>query len=339
MLITKYDVIAMGNAIVDMIFTIKKEEIKNLKLQSGSMTLINEEEKDFFLKKFREEGIAQPHSCSFGGSAANTLHHLAGMGYRCALIGTVSDDEEGRAYLDDLKKTGIDFVGKIADAKDKIKSSGVCIVLVDEEGERTMLTYLGCASFFDEASMLQQNLPCRLFYLEGYAISSKKNWDLVKKFLKKQKDCLLSFSASDASCIHSFPKVFQQITNHFDLCFTNAIEAKSLLKNAKKDEPVEKLLSKFYDKNRIFVVTDGPKGSFVIREKHLHIPAHPTEVVDTTGAGDAYAAGIIGSLLKKGYLQKQNEKIINWPEDHQLLIMGNTASKLASGVISHHGSR
>ena len=339
MLITKYDVIAMGNAIVDMTFTIKKELLKNLKLQCGSMTLINQEEKDFFLKELKDSKLAAPHSCSFGGSAANTLHHLAVMGFRCALIGTVSDDEEGKAYLDDLKKTGIDFIGKIASEKDYVTSSGVCIVLVDEDGERTMLTYLGCASFFDQESILQQTSSCRMFYLEGYAISNKKNWSLIKKFLKQQKDCLLSFSASDASCINSFPKIFKKITKNFDLCFTNAIEAKSLLKNTDENQPVEKLLSKFYNKKRIFVVTDGPKGSFLIREQHLHIPAHPTKVVDTTGAGDAYAAGIIGSLLKKESFKKKNEKVVNWPEDHQLLIMGNVASKLASGVISHHGSR
>lgn len=339
----EYDVIGMGNALIDIEVSVEKKIIEEMDIEIGSMTIINQEKKESLLASVEHKKLSVSKKYVSGGSVANSLYHLSRAGLRCAFIGNVCDDEQGQAYLDDLKKNKIAFLGHVFKSEEIKESTGTCIVFLDERSERTMFTYLGCAPFFKHHNFTHSLPSCNLFYLGGYTIEKGEKWLFIQDVCKKMKEngSFLAFTTGDANCINAYPQEFKKVLDECQICFANADESRSLAGYQRKsDVPLETLLPHFYDENRIFVMTDGENGSFITTSQHLHVPAHPAKIVDLNGAGDAYAAGFISGLFQEKKVLKKNEKgQPHWPGKSKIIAIANEASKLASHVIAHHGPR
>jgi sugar/nucleoside kinase (ribokinase family) len=233
-----------------------------------------------------------------GGSAANTIVGLASLGSRGAFVGKVKDDELGRAFSHDIRAAGVAFTTPAATSG---PSTGRCYVLVTPDGERTMNTFLGAAqdlhpSDIDEGAIASS----AIIYLEGYLWDPKNAKDAFLKAAKiaHQSERKVALSLSDAFCVDRWRDEFLQLmrSGTVDLIFANEAELQSLYQTSNFDTAV-KALREDID---IAVVTRSEKGCLVIGpDGNEAVPAFPVKkVVDTTGAGDLFAAGFLSGLAR-----------------------------------------
>lgn len=283
----QYDVVGLGNAIVDVIATASDDLLIRERLAKGAMALIDERRAD---ELYAAMG---PAMLSSGGSAANTIVGLASFGARTAFIGKVRDDELGRAFTHDIRAAGVHFGSH---ASTSGPATARCLVLVTPDGERTMNTYLGAC----------QNLTCddvdpavisasSVTYLEGYL------WDppeAKKAFVRAAEIAhgagrQVALTLSDSFCVDRYRDEFLKLIRErvVDIVFANEHELKSLYQTADFDTAV----SAFRDETVLGIVTRSEHGSMVVtRERTVAAPAAPIEtLVDTTGAGDLFAAGFL----------------------------------------------
>jgi sugar/nucleoside kinase (ribokinase family) len=231
-----------------------------------------------------------------GGSAANTIVGLASLGARGAFVGKVKDDELGRAFSHDIRAAGVAFMTPPASDG---ASTGRCYVLVTPDGERTMNTYLGAAQDLHpadiDASMIAASA---VIYLEGYLWDPKNAKDAFLKAAKiaHEAERKVALSLSDAFCVDRWRDEFLQLmrSGTVDLIFANEAELHSLYQTSDFDAAVKALR----DDVDVAVVTRSDKGCLVISEDGTEaVPAFPVErVIDTTGAGDLFAAGFLSGL-------------------------------------------
>jgi sugar/nucleoside kinase (ribokinase family) len=313
----RYDVLGIGNAIVDVIARADDDFLVAQKMQKGTMALIDEE---------RAEAVYDamgPAIETSGGSAANTIVGLASLGARTAFIGKVKGDELGRAFTHDIRAAGVAF--DTPPAFDG-PSTARCYVLVTPDGERTMNTYLGAAQDLhpndvDEAAVAAASIT----YLEGYLWDPKNAKDAFLKAAAAAHRAgrMVALTLSDAFCVDRWRNEFLQLVRSrtVDLLFANEAELRSLYETGDFDAA----LAALRNDARFAVVTRSEKGCIVVTpEKTEAVPAFPiARLVDTTGAGDLFAAGFLFGIAKGG--------------DHQ------TAARLgalaAAEVIQHLGAR
>jgi sugar/nucleoside kinase (ribokinase family) len=284
---TRYDVLGLGNAIVDVLARTDDDFLAKQSMRKGSMSLIDEARAAEIY-----DVMGQTIEIS-GGSAANTIVGAAGFGARAAFIGRVKDDTLGRVFAHDIRAAGVAFdTAPSADGP----STGRCYILVTPDGERTMHTFLGAAQELHPRDIDEEAVgAAAITYLEGYL------WDPphAKEAFRKAAEVahgaqrLVALSLSDAFCVDRWRDEFLHLlrAGTVDLLFCNEAELHSLYQTADFDTALVSLRG---DARRA-VVTRSAKGCIVVEgPQTIEAPAFPVEtIVDTTGAGDLFAAGFL----------------------------------------------
>ncbi|MGH6857856.1 MAG: adenosine kinase [Methylocella sp.] len=289
----RFDVLGLGNAIVDVIGLIGDDFLTVQGLRKGAMTLIDEARAEALYKAMGPATIVS------GGSAANTMIGAASLGCRAAFIGKLKDDETGAAFAHDIRAANVDFSTPFA--KDG-PVSGRCLVLVTPDGQRTMNTFLGAAQNLSEADVDEERITqSAIVYLEGYL------WDppaAKAAFVKAAKIARgagrsVALTLSDSFCVDRYREEFLGLirSGAVQILFANESELRSLYQTGDFDTAAAHLRTE----NILGVVTRSERGSVVVtRDEVLAVPAFPVErVVDTTGAGDLFAAGFLAGLSKR----------------------------------------
>jgi sugar/nucleoside kinase (ribokinase family) len=282
------DVVAIGNAIVDVIAHADESFLERHGMVKGSMQLIDD---DVATRLYDGMGPAIEMS---GGSAANTAAGLASLGGAAGFIGRVADDLLGRVFVHDIRATGVRF--EPLAMLDHERGTGRCLVLVTPDAQRTLNTYLGVSSLIgpsdiDDALVAQ----AKVVYCEGYL------WDLpdakaalVKAMdLARQAGAKVAFTLSDSFCVDRHRADFVELAEHkVDILFANEAELLSLYQAPDWESAAAQVAGHC----EIACLTRSELGSVIITSggEQVHVAAHPVpEVVDTTGAGDLYAAGFL----------------------------------------------
>ena len=288
----RFDVLGIGNAIVDVIARTEDDFLIGHNMRKGSMQLIDEAQA---ARIYDAMGPAVEVS---GGSAANTIVGAAGLGVRAAFIGKVKDDELGRVFAHDIRAAGVSFATPPASAG---PSTARCYVLVTPDGERTMNTYLGAAQDLHPNDIDADTVAvAQIVYLEGYLWDPPHAKEAFLKAAKIAHDAKrdVALTLSDAFCVDRYRAEFLDLirTGTVDLVFANERELHSLYLTADFDAAVSALRNDA----RAAVVTRSGRGCVVItREETDAVPAYPVErVVDATGAGDLFAAGFLVAIAR-----------------------------------------
>jgi len=288
----RYDVLGIGNAIVDVLARADEEFLIRQDMRKGAMTLIDEERA---ARVYEAMGPAVEIS---GGSAANTIVGCASFGARAAFVGKVKDDELGRVFAHDIRAAGVAFDTPPASEG---PSTGRCYVLVTPDGERTLNTYLGAAQDLHPRDIDEEAIAgSAITYLEGYLWDPKhaKEAFLKAATIAHEARRLVALTLSDAFCVDRWRDEFLDLvrSSTVDLLFANEAELHSLYQTADFDSAVAALRQEA----RLAVVTRSEKGCVVVtRQRVLAVPACRVErVVDTTGAGDLFAAGFLFGLAQ-----------------------------------------
>ena len=283
-------ILGVGTALVDVICQVDDNTIKNLNLTKGSMTLIEESQIQEIRSNFSEPLITS------GGSVCNTIHELNYSSHEASFYGKVNNDEYGKAFIDDLKSAEIKFLGVI---KDNNLPTGCCNILVSPDGERTMATHIGIGSQLDPNEITAKTIEgIDHIYMESYL------WDheLTKKTLQmfgemaKSKNIETSLSLSDPFCVERHrDELINFIDNNINLVFCNFDEAKMY----SQCDSMADVSSYLQSSSKKIAMTAGAEGAYFFDGQNItHQPAQKiNNVIDTTGAGDNFAAGFLDFYL------------------------------------------
>lgn len=313
----QYHVYAIGNAMVDIDFEVSEQTIQRLKLDKGLMTLIDEATHHRLLEEL--DGVKHLRAC--GGSAANTIITIQQLGAKTFYSCKVGSDESGDFYFNDLVANGID-----TNLKDNVRrgTTGKCIVLVTPDAERTMNTFLGITSEFSTKELSEDALKkSDYLYIEGYLVASPLGLEaaVTAHEMARKHGVKTSLSLSDPNMATYFKEgLCRIIGDSMDILFCN--DAEALIFTGTKDLSDAKEVLKKYAKT--FVITQGGRGALIFDgQQFTHIPACPTHVIDTVGAGDVFAGAFLyGITHGQTYLEA-----------------GNLASLAASKVVAKFGPR
>lgn len=310
------DVIGIGNALVDVLTHGTDEFLTNRGLVKGTMALIEEDEATSL---YESMGAGVEIS---GGSAANTIVGIAALGGRTQYLGKVRDDDLGKVFGHDLRATGVTY--EVAPATNG-PATGRCLIIVTPDAQRTMNTYLGASPFFDEADIDEEAVrSAAVLYMEGYLFDRPAAQQAFRRAAEIARSAgrKVSITLSDPFCVERHRSSFLELLESYvDLVFANESEACSLYETDDLEVAVERLAAT----GATAVVTRSEHGSLVVRgDERIVVAADPVdEVVDTTGAGDLYAAGYLFGY-SRGY------------DPQRCARLGSLA---AAEVISHIGAR
>jgi adenosine kinase len=313
----KYDVLGIGNAIFDVLVKTDEKFLGDHGMTKGSMSLIEEARAAAI---YRDMGPATTMS---GGSAANTIVGLASFGARAAYVGKVKQDEIGGLYTHDIRAAGVAFHTKpAADGP----ATGCSYILVTGDGERTMNTYLGAAQNLLPADIDPADISAaKIVYLEGYLWDPMDAKDAFVKAatIAHGAGRQVALTLSDAFCVDRYRAEFVELMRKgtVDLVFANETELHSLYQTSDFDTALKQLRKDV----RLGVVTRSEKGCVVASaDGVVAVPASPIkEMVDTTGAGDLFAAGFLFGLVRNAGYENA----------------GRLGALAAAEVIQHIGAR
>lgn len=310
------EVVGVGNAIVDVIGRVEDSFIVEWGLKKSAMTLIDEPRAEA-LTAAMPDGLKES-----GGSAANTMAGVASFGQAAAYIGKVRDDELGAAFIADIRATGVSFDTSPATSG---PATARCLIQVTPDGERTMNTFLGASSVLTESDIHEDVIgPAKVLYCEGYL------WDLeeakqairVAMDIARENEVTASFTLSDSFAVERHGAEWPDlISDRVDMLFGNIEEAKMLVGT----ETVEGVIKAMREMTKIACITMGREGSMIVTAHDtLTVPVvQVAKRVDTTGAGDLYAAGVLAGLARGADLETA----------------GRMGSCAAAEVITHIGAR
>ncbi|MHA6332326.1 adenosine kinase [Qipengyuania sp. CAU 1752] len=313
----RYDVIAIGNAVVDVIASCQEELIDELELNRGGMTLIDEARAD-------ELYAAMPPARELsGGSAANTLAGLSTLGLQCAFIGQVADDQLGKVFRHDMRATGIDFD---TPAREGEPATGRVLIFVTPDGERTMNTFLGAGQYLP-ADALDEDIirSGAILYLEGYLWDPEEPRKAMRRAIEVAREAgrKIAFTASESFVIDRHGDDFRQMIEDgvIDILFVNEHELATLTGESGFEAGVAAVSGKV----PVLVATRSEKGAIAIANgERAEVAAEPiAKVVDTTGAGDQFAAGFLSGHAR----------------GESLATCLKRGAIAAAEVISHYGPR
>ena len=312
----RLDVIGIGNAMVDAIIPSTKEDILKNGIIRDSMNLIDEQIKNNLHNKYLIKEMIG------GGSLGNSMFGITSFGGNGSFIGKIKEDKIGKYLQKDMVQEGLRFPLGFTSPN---VSTGCCTIFVEEDGTRTMCTYLGAGTLIGPEDIREEDIKNhQIAYLEGYLWDNEK----AKKAMKKMVDICkadhqkIAFTLSDLFCVDRHRNSFKElITNDVDILFGNQAEFSAMVNSKNLDDGITYAKSL----NNISVLTLAAKGSLIIaNEEVLEITAEPVKkVVDTTGAGDLYAAGFLYGLTHHKNYQES----------------GHLASIASAEVISHFGAR
>lgn len=312
----KFDVAGIGNAIVDVLSDGTDEFLIANGIEKGGMTLVDE---DRAAELYGKMGSAIEVS---GGSCANTIAGLASLGGRGAFMGKVRDDQLGTVFTHDIRALGVEF--NTAAATDG-PSTARCLIIVTPDAQRSMNTYLGaCAGLGPDDVDEDQIKASAITYMEGYL------WDppaAKEAFLKAAEiahkaDRLVSLTLSDSFCVDRFRDEFRNLAkNEVDILFANEAEIMSLYETDTFDAALQAVKADC----KFAALTRSEAGSVIVADGEIHVvdADRVDRVVDTTGAGDLYAAGFLYGIARGA----------------NPVTCGRLGSLAASEAISHYGAR
>jgi len=286
---SSFDVVGIGNAIVDVLTTIDDALLERLSFEKGSMTLIDENK----AKELYE--IASNSIQRSGGSVANSLACISQLGGKAAFIGRVRNDQLGEIFTEEISKTGTIFNTPACAVG---PSTAQCLIFVTPDAQRTMCTYLGASVLIEPKDLdLSTVKEAKILYLEGYLWDNvaAKNSFIKAAEIAKNSGRKVALSLSDSFCVSRHRKSFiNLVENYIDILFANEDEIKSLYLTSNLNLAIEKLKKKC----ELAAITLGENGSIIISNgKEIAIdPFILGKAIDTTGAGDLYAGGFLKGL-------------------------------------------
>jgi sugar/nucleoside kinase (ribokinase family) len=313
---TSIDVVALGHPLVDVLAHESDDVVARVGVERGAMTMVDAARSD---EIYAQLGPAQETS---GGSAANTTVGVASFGGNAAFIGRIADDAFGKVFAHDLRAAGVEFDGTPATDG---SPTGRCLVIVAADAERTMCTYLGAGAEIDVQDVDADRIAgAAVTYLEGYLWDGPEAKDAIRRAatLARAAGRKVAFTLSDPFCVERHRDEFRElVSSSIDVLFANEDEITMLYEVDAFDDAAGLVARDC----RIAALTRGAKGSVVISGSERHeIAAVPIErLVDTTGAGDLYAAGFLYGLT----------------HGHDLAVCGALGALGAAEVISHLGAR
>ncbi len=312
---SKYQVICMGNAIVDIIARVDDTFLEKHDRIKGSMMLVNAETSASIYDDM------PPATERSGGSAGNTAAGIASFGGKSAYIGKVHDDQLGAVFAHDIKAVGVDFATKPSSEGAPTATS---MILVSPDAQRTMSTYLGACTGLAPEDVVEADVAAAdVIYVEGYLWDTPSMKAAVLKGYEyaASNNTQISLSLSDSFCVDRFRDEFVDLVeNKVDILFANEAEIMSLYQVDTFEKAVERLKPHV----KVAALTRGEKGSVVVsKDGVIEVAAADTVVEDTTGAGDLYAAGFLHGYTS-GKTFEESAKL------------GGLA---AAEVISHLGAR
>ena len=312
----KYAVVGIGNAIIDLIAEVYDSFLEKNNITKGVMSLVHY---DLANKIGEEVKIVKTIS---GGSVANSVVCIAQQGLKTAFIGKVNEDELGYEFKNGLQKEKVDFKFIPSLAKNY---TARCIILVTPDAERTMNTYLGISQELSEDDVdMEVIASSSILYLEGYLWDLTDAKNAIKQSIIKAKESstMVAFSVSDAFCVDRFRDEFiDLVKKSADIIFANESEVISLFQSKSLEEAVKEC----QNINKIFAITLGSKGALIVKENEI-IEISPEQIdnlVDTTGAGDLFAAGFLSKYIRS----------------KDLKLAGKEGVRLASQIIQKFGAR
>jgi sugar/nucleoside kinase (ribokinase family) len=313
----EHDVVGIGNAIVDIIARCDDAFLARHGCRKGSMQLVDAAAAS---RLYGEMGSAKEIS---GGSVANTMVGIASFGGRAGFIGKTADDQFGQVFGHDIRAAGVTFTTPPA-AKGS-EPTGQCLVLVTPDGQRTMNTFLGVSPQLGggevDAGLIAS---ARIVYLEGYLFDRPEAKAAFRQAaeIAAQAGRQVALSLSDPFCVDRHrPEFLELIRTSVDILFANEAEVTSLYQTGSFEEAANRAQGD----TRLAALTRSEQGSVILSQgKSIAIPAAPVaEVVDTTGAGDLYAAGFLFGIASGRSLE----------------VAGRLGSLAAAEIISHIGAR
>ena len=311
-----FDVIGIGNALVDVITHQDDAFLQREDLVKGSMSLI-ETDRAVYLHTKMGSGISMS-----GGSAANTMTGVASFGAKACYVGKVADDDLGAEFGHDMRAVQVDFPNKPSNLG---VPTGRCLIVVTPDAERTMSTYLGMSSLLGPEDIDPILIASgKVLYMEGYLWDRAPAKEAYRKAAKAAHAAgrLVSLTLSDSFCVDRHRADFRSlVTDQVDILFGNVDELLSLYETTDFDEAVAMVRADC----QLAAITRGSAGSVIISaDSIIDVAVQPVKhVVDTTGAGDLYAAGFLVGLTSGASLEE----------------CGRLASVAAAEVISHVGAR
>lgn len=291
-----FDVVAIGSALVDVLTQATIEDLRRFDMVKGSMTLV-----DLARAASLYEAVGPAVEVS-GGSAANTAVGVAQLGGRVGYLGKVAADELGEIFLHDIAAAGVEL-GRTTPVEPSLhladdRATGRCLVLVTDDGERTMATHLGVASTLGPEDLDEELVAqAQVVYLEGYLWDLGPAKDAMRRAMEvaHATDSLVALTLSDPFCVQRNQREFLELLHgEVDVLFANEDEIMLLFGAPTFDDA----LAAVEETGLLAALTRGPAGSVVVTANGpVHVPAHPVEhVADTTGAGDLFAAGFLYAL-------------------------------------------
>ena len=291
----KYDISALGNALVDTQYKVSSEFLSGVGIEADTMTLASAEEQAPIIEKLISMGSESVSDC--GGSATNSLVAAANYGSNCHHVCRVADDEDGTRYLDSLRAAGVKHIGVSSENSDM--PTGKCLILVTPDAKRRMISMLGVSAYLGASDIDYEVVEnSKIFYIEGYMVTSDDNFNAVISTLEhlKGKDVLKALSLSDAGIVHGFKDKFDLIESYgIDMIFCNDDEAVAFSGKENLEDAIEYYKSKSY----MTAITKGADGSVVVQNGIEYLaPAEKITPVDTNGAGDMFAGSFMHAFLQ-----------------------------------------
>ena len=313
---SEYDLVGIGNAMVDVLATVDDAFLEEQTLDKGAMTLVDiDRASEIYAKMPPAQEVS-------GGSCGNTMAGFASLGGKGVFIGKVRDDQLGDVFRRDMQSIGVDF---FTPATTEGPQTGSCLVLITPDAQRTMCTYLGAASNLTPKDIDKDIIQAaKVVYMEGYLFDPPDAQDAFVEAADLAHDAgqKVSITLSDPFCVDRHRHAFQMlVADHTDILFGNEEEIKSLYQVDDFDAALQQVRGHC----EIACLTRSSKGSVILSGDEVHIidPMPLDPVVDTTGAGDQFAAGFL-----YGYTQGMD-----------LRKCGEIATLTATEVISHVGAR
>ncbi|MDR0686601.1 MAG: adenosine kinase [Dysgonamonadaceae bacterium] len=287
-------IVGIGNALVDILVKLPNNQILDeLGIAKGSMNLVDETVRDAVLKKIP----GAERQMTTGGSISNTMLALRKLGEPSAFIGKVGNDEQGEFYLNELQESGV----TMHVIREK-QPSGTAVAMITPDGERTFCTYLGAAANMQKQDLKPEHFePYTHLYVEGYLVQNHELIESVMKIAKEKKITVMLDLASFNVVRADQNFILHLVDSYVSILLANEEEATALT-----GKSAVGAINEIADKVEVAIVKEGDKGSLVkFGQELIHVPVHrKIHPVDTTAAGDYFAAGFFYGLIHDASLKK-----------------------------------